>query len=36
MANEDQNLNRVGATLGIFIGSFLLIVAVAVLLLVVL
>ena len=36
MANEYQNLSRVGKTLAVFIGSFLLIVAVAVLLMVVL
>ena len=34
MANEDQNLSRVGKTLALFIGSFLLIVAILVLLLV--
>jgi hypothetical protein len=36
MANEDQNLSRVGKTLGIYIASFLVIVAIVVLLMVLL
>jgi len=35
MAQEDQNLNRVGTTLGLFIGGFLLVIALAVFFLVV-